>query len=281
MGSTDADEINLEAGAISERCTAEYVKASAQELCEKYGLPVFYRDMIGRVCGDQRMAQFWHWYKANAVRSVHGLATGRFFATQLWHSTQLPKKPGNLPPALREKYFSDVRKHANALQLLLKETVFDRTSAGKVSESDLLSPFGEILGDHSPYEDQESEFVTFEVTHDGVLVHGSQFAERRLTKTLDDVIAWTRESDHWDGLVFSTSDPIAQSNSARTPIVYFTCTLFDWFEGRGLEIPFPMLATIANVALDMRIDEQLDEDAVRKQIRRHQSRQARKGAGTA
>jgi hypothetical protein len=89
---------------------------------------------------------------------------------------------------------------------------------------------------------------------------------------------WTYWDDNWDGGIWSTSAPIAQANSERMPIIYFCCTLFDWFKQNGVEVPFPILATVANVALDLTADNLVDEDNVRKQVRRYQKRKAEQEA---
>lgn len=272
MDEDQSGEDGIAIASIRERCTARYVSQCSRELSERYGLPAAYGDMVERLCKDRRMGPFWEWYQSAANAEIHSLATGRFLALQWWHSTQLPRKPGNLSPALRKAYFAQVKKHAGELLSLLRGTIFDRMVGARMSEEDLASTVDQFLCNHGPFEDEESHFLTIEVDMEGAKLHDEAFTEGALTRTLERLIEWTRETDHWDGMVFSTSDPIAQPNSVRTPALYFTCTLFDWFQSRRLPIPFPLLATVTNVALDMPAETQLDEDAVRKQVRRYQAR---------
>lgn len=272
MDEDQSGEGGIPIASIRERCTARYVSQCSRELSERHGLPAAYGDMVERLCKDRRMGPFWEWYQSAPKEQIHSMASGRFLAVQWWHSTQMPWKPGNLSPALRKRYFEQVTKHAEELISLLRDTIFDRRIAARISEEDLASTVDQFLCDHRPRDDEESHFLTIEVDRDGAKLHDAAFTEGALTSTLQRLIAWTRESDHWDGMVFSTSDPIVQPNSARTPALYFTCTLFDWFQSRRLPIPFPLLATVTNVALDVPAETQLDEETVRKQVRRYHAR---------
>lgn len=272
MDEDQSGEGGIAIASIRERCTARYVSQCSRELSERYGLPDAYQDMVERLCNDRRMTPFWEWYQSAANEEIHSMASGRFLAMQWWHSTRMPRKPGNLSPASRKRYFAQVTKHAGELISLLQGTIFDRTFGARMSEEDLASTVDHFLRNHTPSEGEESHFLTIEVDMEGAKLHDEAFTEGALTSTLERLIAWTRQTDHWDGMVFSTSDPIAQPNSVRTPALYFTCTLFDWFQSRRLPIPFPLLATVTNVALDVPAETQVDEDTVRKQVRRYQAR---------
>ena len=59
-------------------------------------------------------------------------------------------------------------------------------------------------------------------------------------------------------------------------MIFFTCTLFEQLAGKGITIPFAHLATIANTAMELAVDDQVDEETVRKQVRRYQARKAAK-----
>jgi hypothetical protein len=47
-------------------------------------------------------------------------------------------------------------------------------------------------------------------------------------------------------------------------------------QGSGVTLPFPILATITNVALQLSDEEAVDEEAVRKQVRRYEERLKRR-----
>lgn len=255
----------------SDRYTAKEVGMAADDLCSRYGLPARYREMVGRLCGDFRVSGFWDWYRTTAAHDSLGLASGRGLAMQLWHSTKLPKKPGNMTPAKRKAYFSQVREHALALQSLLRDTCFDSHVSDEISDSELALPLSTVL-DNYEWESDLPIFITFEIGNGQRRNHGEHFAEYNFTRAIDGVIAWTEEEDHWDGQVFSTSAPIAQADSPRTRTIYFTCTMHEWFESKGLRIPFPALAAVVNVALALPADREVDEESVRKQIKRYKDK---------
>ncbi|WP_273454946.1 hypothetical protein [Nevskia ramosa] len=183
----------------------------------------------------------------------------------------MPGKPGNMPPKEREKYFASVRRHAEALIDALAETRFDSPIDGIEVDIENFDAEKELWswGDD---EYDSGHIVAFNVRPDGVFKMYWDYPNSALVHTLVDLIAWTRDEDCWDRDIMITSAPIAQANAANARAIYFNCTLWERWKRHDISIPFPVLATICNVALDLGPNESLDEDAVRKQVRRYESR---------
>ncbi len=228
-----------------------------------------------KLCKDKRMVDFWNWLGSIRFNDLDMLRSSGSISDQIYRSTRLPGKPGDMTPTKRGAYFKKVRSHAEALILLLEGTRFDHDYMSEVRDEKLNRPLHRALASWGDDEDDEGHVVAFQVTPDGVFEHHYDFPENMLTETLHSVLSWTRWDDSWDGSIWGTSAPIAQENSESTQAIYFNCTLFDFFQKSGAEIPFPILATVANVALDIAPNKQLDEDAVRKQVRRYQARRAK------
>lgn len=232
-----------------------------------------------KLLNDIRMREFWDWFERIEYKSSRYLQSSLSVTDSIWRSTKLPGKPGNMTPAQRAAYFTKVRSLAHELRDLLYGTRFDNPLMTELSESALDRALEKELDSWGDDESDEGHTVAFQVTPDGVFRHHYDYPDNVLTETLFNVVEWTCWEDQWDGGVFSTSAPIAQANSESTPIIYFCCTLHDRFRERGVEMPFAMLATVANVALDLPVHKQADEDAVRKQVRRYQQRLARQRVG--
>jgi hypothetical protein len=71
-----------------------------------------------------------------------------------------------------------------------------------------------------------------------------------------------------------SSAPIAHANTRNAQVIYFTCSLYERVRRIGGTIPFPVLATVTNVALRLPAEDCVDEDTVRKQVRRYEARRA-------
>jgi len=158
---------------------------------------------------------------------------------------------------------------------LLRDTKFDTGISQEVTDDEMDAPLGDKLRHWGDGESEDGDIVAFNVGINGVYRMHYDYPGSNLTETLAELYEWTFWDDQWDGRIFSSSTPIVQTNSDSARVVYFTCSLYDWFTQYGVEMPFPILATVANVALDLGADEQVDEEAVRKQVRRYQARRAK------
>lgn len=230
------------------------------------------------VC-DPRMQPVWDWH-ANLEwrdRRDYGEGAQRLFRSSLSFcasvkkATQLPGKPGNLPPKERAAYLAKVRSHAEALIDLLEGTKFSVGDLGPMIEEDdqeksvmrALSSWGV---------DEMGHVVAFWIDEDGLYQMPWDYPDSHLIEQLHSLISWTLEDDFFDRSFMRSSKPIGHSRSRGTKSIYFTCTLYEELERHGAAIPFSLLATVANVALGLEDDEMLDEDSVRKQVRRYQAK---------
>jgi hypothetical protein len=226
---------------------------------------------------DDRMRTVWDWYsqaKAHASHSVFGTSLSLCMSVE--RAMRLPGKPGNMTAAKRAEYFEKVRLHADALMTLLEGTIYSANSAisrGKEYEeidSDRLAEI--VVRDLADWGDDEiGHVVAYYVDEDGVSRMPWHYPESELLDVLHEVIAWTASEDYWDWGIKS-SKPLAYAREPNRRIVFFTCTLFEDLARHGIAIPFPQLATVTNVALQLRVEDQVDEEVVRKQVRRHQLR---------
>ncbi len=260
---------------LSWQMTSDYLKAWLISSSTRKSYPDYLYEFLLKLCNDSRMRFFWEWLPKVKFRKTAAGNNSHSVAMQVWQSTRMPNKPGNIPPAQRNAYFTKIRKHAAALRKLLEDTMFDESHMEKLNDEELNKTLDNKLYNWGVEESDEGHVVAFRVMRDGVYQYHWTYPESELTATLAYLEEWTYWDDQWDGSFFSSSAPIAQANSDSVKAVYFNCMLFEWFERRGIEIPFSILATIANVALDIEPDKQLDEDAVRKQVRRYQSRRAK------
>lgn len=229
------------------------------------------------VC-DPRMRPVWAWHRnltweeGLTASKVPGLFRSALsFCMSVCRATQMPGKPGNMPPKERAAYLSKVRSHAEALVELLKDTRFSVGDIGPlIEEEDQERSVMRALSDWG--EDEQGHVVAFWVDEDGLYQMPWDYPDCHLTEQLRSLIAWTQDDDYFDRSIMRSSKPISHSRSRGTKAIYFTCTLYEDLERRGASIPFSLLATVANVALRLDVDEMLDEDTVRKQVRRYQAR---------
>jgi hypothetical protein len=229
-------------------------------------------DFKRKLCTDRRMREFWDWLGTVKFTRHDKFRSSLSVTEDIRHATRMPSFPGNLTAKQREAYFGKVRGHAQALIGLLRNTKFDREYLEEIPEKTLARPLAKELTSWADDEAEEGHTVAFQVTPDGAYRHHYDYPHNALSSTLCDLLEWTHWEDNWDGNWFGSSAPIAQANASTTPTIYFCCTLHDSFRQHGVEIPFPLLATVANVALDLSDDRQLDEDTARKQVRRYQER---------
>lgn len=220
---------------------------------------------------DTQMRAFWYWL-GTVQSNGDGLRSGLEAIRTIRRATRLPTKPSNYPPAQRAAYLEKVRKHADALRTLLEATKFDRLHESELSDIELDRTLNQSLQSWGIAEEEEGHIVAFRVTRDGKFKLHFAYPSSDLTNLLWEVTDWTHWEDQWDGALVGSSASIVQANAATARVVYFTCSVFDWFSSHGGQIPFPVLASVANVALSLGPDELVDEDTVRKQVRRHQAR---------
>jgi hypothetical protein len=190
----------------------------------------------------------------------------------VYNAMHMPKKPGDMTRKQREAYFAEVRKHADALVSLLADTRFDRDPCSDVDldTPDFVRKYLSGWGEETP---GEGLTVAFQVYPSGeVTEHHYTYPDGALTDTLERLLEWTRWDDQWDGAVFSSSAPLVQANGKSKKTIYFNCMLYERLSRAFNEFPFAMLATIANVALELSLDEQVDEETARRQVRRYQER---------
>jgi len=258
-------------------CTPQYLKDRVLKPEAKRRFPPQTRDFLVRLADDRRMVDFWNWLLAVKFSRVPSLKNAMTVGEAIWRGTRMPGKPGNMTPAQREAYFKKVRHHASALRELLEETRFDRDWKSELSDEELNRSLDESLYDWGGDEPDEGHVVAYLVTTEARYQFHYNFPDNALMGTLFNVIEWTHWDDQWDDNIFSSSAPIVQANAESARGVYFTCTVHDWFAWHGADMPFTILATLANVALDLDADSQMDEEAVRKQVRRYQARKSKLG----
>lgn len=256
----------------------QYLLDWIERVRDKSNFPKTYLDYLSMLATDRRMSDFWDWFAELAPAKYRHVRAGTTVGAAIWRLTKLPGKPSNMTPAQRSTYFDKVRKHALALMELLRETKFDCSDMRELTEEELDKPLASKLGSWGEDENDDGHVVAFTVTPDGAYEMRYDYPNSNLTNTLWELYEWTHWDDQWDGAIFTSSAPIVQVNAESARIVYFTCSLYDWFSKYKMEMPFPVLATVANVALALGANEQVDEDAVRKQVRRYQERVAKQKA---
>jgi hypothetical protein len=121
-------------------------------------------------------------------------------------------------------------------------------------------------------EDEMGHVVAYWVSEDGVSKLPWNYPECHLRLHLHDLVDWTYKDDYFGRNFLASSAAIGNANTANARTIYFTRTLFESSLRNGIEIPFPILASITNVALQLEAERQVDEETVRKQVRRHQAK---------
>lgn len=227
-------------------------------------------DLYVRLVTDPRMREVWGWYadaaSANAFSFCHSVHA----------SCRLPSFPGDLAAAERKAYLAKVHKHATALIELLGRTRYGRNSAtagGFSTEEIDNDKLAEIVeGDLANWgEDETGHVVAYYVDEDGVSRMPWDYPASSLCDLLYGVVDWAEMDDFWD--IWRSSKPIESAKGRHRSVTYFTRSLYEHLARHGVTIPFAQLATVANVALELPVDAQLDEDAARKQVRRYKSAQ--------
>lgn len=218
---------------------------------------------------DSRMREVWNWH-TDAVG-----AKGFGFCHDVYRSRQLPSFPGSMSASERKDYFAKIRKHATALINLLASTEYGRncaTVAGLTTQEIDNDRLAEIVErDLASWgENETGHVVAYWVDEDGVSRLPWDYPESSLCDLLHDVLEWTELDDYWD--LMRSSKPIESTKGAHRNVIYFTRTLYGHIARSGVTIPFVHLATVANVALALPMNAQLDEEAARKQVRRYKER---------
>lgn len=208
----------------------------------KGSLPRDYLDSVELLVTDHRMYVFWQWLATCKFQRCPSMKRGLTVCGAIIRSRNLPGKPGNMSPAERKSYFSKIRKHASALATLLSGTRFEQSRTGHP----ITSPDTQEISD---------------------------FPTTTFLEAIHELLEWTSWEDKWDGGEFSSSAPIVQANASGVQVNYFSCKVYEWFATCGERIPFPILATLANVALQLGGEQQVDEETVRKQVNRYIQRQ--------
>ena len=227
---------------------------------------------------DPRMRSVWEWHETlkKNTRATDSALALLFDADK---STRLPKFPGNLSQSERMQYLEKVRKHAIELIELLSGTIYavgttDAPPEG-ASPIDLEKLSTSIHRDLADWGAEETgHIVGFFVDSDGVYGMPWHFPQSGLSSLLFDLVEWTHWDDGWDWGIRS-SKPLERTKGKGVKVAYFTRSLFESLRRRGVTIPFTHLATLANVALNLSASEEVDEDSVRKQVRRYQSAKSR------
>lgn len=233
-------------------------------------------DFAERVALDPRMRDFWEWLSTASDTARLPILVGPHSVLEAaLRASSMPGKPGNLTPGERSAYFKKVRKHTHALMELLQGTRFDQASMYELEEVELDQPLSKKLYSWGDDESDEGHVVAFVVAPDGVFEMPYTYPSSHLVHALYDLCGWTEWDDQWDGNPLKSSDPISHANSSNAPAIYFTRVMFEKFNGQGVDVPFTLLATLANVVLQLPSESQMDEDTVRKQVRRYQDRMAK------
>lgn len=184
---------------------------------------------------DERMREVWEWHeRIRDNQRPNDEWHSMDFVLLVREATTMPDKPDSLPPKQRAPYLKSVRRHAEALISLLGDTYYDRANA--------------IFYTHPP-----------------------DYLDRHLVATLRQVCAWTRDCEYREQEGMPPRSPIRRTGPG-VRVVNFNCKLYEALARREIEIPFPILATVANVALELPENQQIDEDTARKQVRRHLDR---------
>jgi len=228
---------------------------------------------------DERMRSVWDWHSLTCQRVKRELhRTSSSLALSIERAMMFPSKPGNMTKKKREEYFRKVRMHAIALQTLIQDTRFSSNSAGwsgmestPIDPDELTDVVVKDLQSWGHGDDDQGHVVAYLVTSDEVSRLPWTFPESHLYDQLEDLLEWTSWDDNWGNLLVSSA-PISHANTSNARTIFFTCTLFQSLAGKGANIPFTHLATLANVVLKLPITDQVDEDTVRKQVRRYQER---------
>jgi hypothetical protein len=227
------------------------------------------------------MREVWAWYERirNQLHRYQG-GSPVSFVLMVEQAMRMPGKPGNMPPTKRTQYLESVRHHADALINLLNDTRFDCAwdGATKVDAEDdnAEGKIGEHVLSAQSFVNSEPGGgdipVAYVATPDGLYKLPWDYPHSHLSETLYDLCLWAQDDGYW-GRGGLTSSKFIRQKGPKARVIYFNCQLYEQFVRVGIEIPFPVLATVANVALNLPVDRQTDGDTVRKQVRRNLQRE--------
>ena len=223
-----------------------------------------------RLLSDQRMVPVWTWLSELAFSSCSAqkwrISTISFLLEVRW-AMQQPRKPGNLSAAQRRKYVEQVRFHSEQLMELLADTRYSKNcehfGGRQTTEMDLENLPRDVARDLEPHEGfgDFERVVAYIVTDETVSKLPWTYPESSLFDYIANLVSWT--------YTISTTDYQSKGTGQ------FTNHLFASYVKAGARFPMPLLATTANVALQLSVDEQVDEDTVRKQVKRRVERKKR------
>lgn len=245
-------------------------------------LPPAKAEFYCRLSRDERMKEAWEWHdsvRSQLPRYQGGGPIGLMMDAE--DAVEMPGKPGNMPPKQRERYLQKVRHHALALAELLEDTCFGcEWDEGKEIDlegsENVEQEIGEYVASAARFAAAEPEggniLVAYDADPDGLYQLPFDYPHSHTTGILRDVVEWTYYDDRWGRAGLISSSPIRQSGE-KARVTYFSCTFYKRLARHGVEVPFPILATLANVCLALPVEQQVEEDTVRKQVRRFSERE--------
>ncbi len=224
------------------------------------------------------MKEVWDWYGTATKQLPERYRSSVSFCTRIHRCKRMPGKPGNIPPKQRAEYLNKVRKHTRILIDLLADTKFDcGFDDGKYIEG-----YEEVEKSFARHLETAVDattggydyFVAYNIDQDGASQLPPDYPDCHLVNLLHHVVQWTDESDRW-GRNFVSSEPIRQAGQFAA-VIQFNCIFYkDYLTETGVEIPFKILANIANVALELPYEEIISAETARKQVTRYLDRVGR------
>lgn len=176
--------------------------------------PAAVLDFKRMLASESQLREFWEWFEKIEYSRSKYLLSAVSITDAIWRAKRLPGKPGNMTPKQREGYFKTVRKHAYALMELLYGTKFNGTRETPLTDDQLDESLDKALYLYGEDEDEEGHIVAFRVTpYEKSRIH-YDYPSCALIETLEELADWTYWDDQWDGNIFGSSAPIAQSISA-------------------------------------------------------------------
>jgi hypothetical protein len=235
---------------------------------------------------DDRMRLVWDWHlsvRKNATRELDQSSfeldqSSLSLAVSIDIARAFPSKPGDMTKKNREEYFRKMRRHAEALMTLIEDTRFSASLDSTPIEPEELPRT--VAGDLRSRGDNEKDcghIVAYHVTHEGVGRLPRAYPISHLYYQLLALLDWTHWEDNWGSQLVSSA-PISHANTPNARTIFFSRTLFQSLASQGMTIPFAHLATLANVSMQLSITDQVDEETVRKQVRRYQAQRQSEAA---
>lgn len=266
-------------GELKEQCVGMKARDASQGWLE----------FMKKIATDPRMCEFWEWYRSlPAPYHTHSPTSPTSICWFARRAVDLPMKPGDMTRREREKYFESTRKHANALIELISGTWFDwkaymspKERLCELNEATLAAPLesglpGCLLFPPDIFPGPRGEeVIAFAVKTDQnekIKIYSlpPEYPDISLIEILRSLVQWTYQTDRW-GPARTSSAPLTQAHHDNARVVFFTRTVYAELKqcSPAIEIPMRMLAILANVALDLPPDQEVDADTVKKQVQRY------------